>query len=75
MLQEASVDLSVDSEVWSLREFYAQFSELYLWLNSVQETIYGKEENITDKALRAVSSILLIHVNDVSRSKILICTS
>lgn len=41
---------------WSLKEFNAQFSELYSWLNSVQEAIYGKEENITDKALRAVGS-------------------
>ncbi|KAJ3639633.1 hypothetical protein Zmor_002979 [Zophobas morio] len=51
--QEANCDLSVDTGTWSLKEFYAQFSELYLWLNSVQETIYGKEENIVDKALRA----------------------
>ncbi|XP_064215458.1 klarsicht protein [Tribolium castaneum] len=51
--QEANSDLCMDTGTWSLKEFYAQFSELYLWLNSVQETIYGKEENIRDKALRA----------------------
>ncbi|XP_050314651.1 klarsicht protein [Anthonomus grandis grandis] len=51
--QEVNGDLASHTGTWTLREFYAQFSELYSWLNSVQETIYGKEENITDKALRA----------------------
>lgn len=50
--QELNGDLSIHTGTWTLKEFYAQFSELYSWLNSVQETIYGKEENITDKALR-----------------------
>lgn len=53
-LQEVDGDLSINTGTWTLKEFYAQFSDLYSWLNSVQETIYGKEENITDKALRAV---------------------
>lgn len=54
--QEANGELIEGSgSVWSLKEFNAQFSELYSWLNSVQEAVYGKEENITDKALRAVS--------------------
>lgn len=54
-------DLTRHTGTWTLKEFYSQFSELYSWLNSVQETIYGKEENITDKALRAVSiQIILI---------------
>ncbi|XP_030748670.1 uncharacterized protein LOC115876834 [Sitophilus oryzae] len=51
--QEVNGDLSINTGTWTLKEFYSQFSELYSWLNSVQETIYGKEENITDKALRA----------------------
>ncbi|CAG9759325.1 unnamed protein product [Ceutorhynchus assimilis] len=51
--QELNGDLSINTGTWTLKEFYAQFSELYSWLNTVQETIYGKEENITDKALRA----------------------
>ncbi|XP_066158030.1 klarsicht protein isoform X1 [Euwallacea fornicatus] len=51
--QEVNGDLSIHTGTWTLKEFYSQFSELYSWLNSVQETIYGKEENITDKALRA----------------------
>lgn len=54
-LQEANGELSLDSPTWSLKEFFAQFSELYSWLNSIQEDIYGNEENTTDKALRAVS--------------------
>lgn len=55
--QEANGELKVGTtSTWSLKEFYSQFSELYSWLNSVQEAIYGKEENITDKALRAVSA-------------------
>lgn len=53
--QEANGDLTIEATcTWSLNEFYSQFSELYSWLNSVQEAIYGREENITDKALRAV---------------------
>lgn len=51
--QEVDGDLTRHTGTWTLKEFYSQFSELYSWLNSVQETIYGKEENITDKALRA----------------------
>lgn len=61
LLQEVDGDLTRHTGTWTLKEFYSQFSELYSWLNSVQETIYGKEENITDKALRAVSiQIMLI---------------
>ncbi|KAJ8926943.1 hypothetical protein NQ314_020795 [Rhamnusium bicolor] len=57
--QEVDGDLTRHTGTWTLKEFYSQFSELYSWLNSVQETIYGKEENITDKALRAVASQLV----------------
>lgn len=57
--QEANGDLiGGTGSMWSLKEFNAQFSELYSWLNSVQEAVYGKEENITDKALRAVGGRL-----------------
>ncbi|VEN62906.1 unnamed protein product, partial [Callosobruchus maculatus] len=51
--QEVNGDLSHQTGTWTLHGFNSHFSELYSWLNSVQETIYGKEENITDKALRA----------------------
>lgn len=51
--QEANGELSLDARTWSSKEFYSQFSELYSWLNSIQEGIYGNETNITDKALRA----------------------
>lgn len=54
-LQEANGELSLDTRTWSLKELFAQFSELYSWLNSIQEDIYGNETNTTDKALRAVS--------------------
>ncbi|CAH1969128.1 unnamed protein product [Acanthoscelides obtectus] len=50
---EVNGDLSRQTSTWTLHGFYSHFSELYSWLNSVQETIYGKQENITDKALRA----------------------
>ncbi|KAL1493485.1 hypothetical protein ABEB36_011526 [Hypothenemus hampei] len=51
--QEVNGDLTEPTGTWTLKEFYAQFSELYSWLNSVQETIYGKEKNIIYKAFRA----------------------
>jgi hypothetical protein len=61
MFQEASGELSWDegdvaaSYTWSFNEFLNQFSELYSWLNSIQEAVYGKEDNVTDRSLRVVS--------------------
>ena len=62
MFQEASGELSWDegdvaapSYTWSFNEFLTQFSELYSWLNSIQEAVYGKEESVIDRSLRAVS--------------------
>lgn len=58
--QEASGDLSEcnhtassDGE-WSFNQFTAHFLELYSWLNSIQEAVYGKEETVTDRGLRTV---------------------
>ncbi|KAG8322999.1 hypothetical protein J6590_012993 [Homalodisca vitripennis] len=39
---------------WSFEQFCTQFTELDLWLTSIQETIYSKEENVTDRNLRLV---------------------
>jgi hypothetical protein len=65
MFQEASGELSWDegdvaapSYTWSFSEFLKQFSELYSWLNSIQEAVYGKEESVIDRSLRAVSILL-----------------
>lgn len=65
MFQEASGELSWDegdvaepSYTWSFNEFLKQFSELYSWLNSIQEAVYGKEESVIDRSLRAVSILL-----------------
>jgi hypothetical protein len=62
IFQEASGDLSWDegdvaaaSYTWSFSEFLSQFSELYSWLTSIQESLYGKEENVTDRSVRVVS--------------------
>jgi hypothetical protein len=62
MFQEANGELSWDegdvaatAYTWSFKEFLKQFSELYSWLNSIQEAVYGKEESVTDRSLRAVS--------------------
>jgi hypothetical protein len=62
MFQEANGELSWDegdvaatSYAWSFNEFLNQFSELYSWLSSIQEAVYGKEENVTDRSLRVVS--------------------
>ncbi|XP_054272374.1 uncharacterized protein LOC128992693 isoform X2 [Macrosteles quadrilineatus] len=40
------------SHDWSFDQFCAQFTELDQWLTSIQETIYNKEENVTDRNLR-----------------------
>lgn len=40
--------------MWSLKEFDIQFSELYSWLNSVQEALSGKDIN-NEEALRNVN--------------------
>ncbi|KAK5639335.1 hypothetical protein RI129_011827 [Pyrocoelia pectoralis] len=50
--QEANGELSMDSRMWSLKKFYIQFSELYSWLNSVQETFCGKELDGNEESLR-----------------------
>ncbi|KAF5287453.1 hypothetical protein FQA39_LY15909 [Lamprigera yunnana] len=50
--QEANGELSMDSRMWSLKKFYVQFSELYSWLNSVQETFCGKEIDDNEESLR-----------------------
>lgn len=50
-----------ESQTWSFEEFCSQFSDLYSWLNSIQEAKYGTEENIMDKALRTVSDSLLVN--------------
>ncbi|XP_021925728.1 uncharacterized protein LOC110832755 isoform X2 [Zootermopsis nevadensis] len=64
--KEASGELSWDekdvtaaSYTWSFSEFLKQFSELYSWLNSIQEAVYGKEENVIDRSLR------VSHVEDM----------
>lgn len=58
MFQEAGRDLhyggSSPSHDWSFEQFCSQFTELDLWLTSIQETIYSKEENVTDRNLRLV---------------------
>jgi hypothetical protein len=66
IFQEASGELSWDegdvaetSYTWSFNEFLNQFSELYSWLNSIQEAVYGKEENVIDRSLRVVSVFYL----------------
>uniref|UniRef100_A0A1B6EWZ8 KASH domain-containing protein n=2 Tax=Cuerna arida TaxID=1464854 RepID=A0A1B6EWZ8_9HEMI len=46
---------------WSFEQFCTQFTELDLWLTSIQETIYSKEENVTDRNLR------LSHVEEMHR--------
>jgi hypothetical protein len=65
MFQEASGELSWDegdvaapSYTWSFSEFLNQFSELYSLLNSIQEAVYGKEEGVIDRSLRAVSILV-----------------
>lgn len=82
IFQEASGELSWDEEdvaetsyTWSFNEFLNQFSELYSWLSSVQEAVYGKEGNVTDRSLRVVSVIylFLIYLTAVSFSKITHC--
>ncbi|XP_034253695.1 uncharacterized protein LOC117652712 [Thrips palmi] len=56
--KEASGDLSVYNHAassdgdWSFNQFTAHFLELYSWLNSIQEAVYGKEETVTDRGLR-----------------------
>ncbi|XP_052119593.1 uncharacterized protein LOC127748782 isoform X2 [Frankliniella occidentalis] len=60
--KEASGDLSVYTsgssrgssrdEDWSFAQLSAHFLELYSWLNSIQEAVYGKEETVADRALR-----------------------
>ncbi|XP_067013332.2 klarsicht protein [Anabrus simplex] len=58
--KEASGELSWDEDdvphkyIWSYKEFTIQFSELYSWLNSIQEAIYGKEENDVDHSERLI---------------------
>jgi len=52
---------SSPSHDWSFEQFCAQFTELDQWLTSIQETIYGKEENVTDRNLR------LSHVEEMHR--------
>ncbi|XP_011503753.1 PREDICTED: uncharacterized protein LOC105366864 [Ceratosolen solmsi marchali] len=37
---------------WGLKEVSSQFSELYSWLQVLQELIYSKEENLLNKSLR-----------------------
>jgi hypothetical protein len=66
IFQEANGELSWDegdvaetSYTWSFNEFLNQFSELYSWLSSIQEAVYGKEENVIDRSLRVVSVICL----------------
>ncbi|CAG2064220.1 unnamed protein product, partial [Timema podura] len=56
-LKEANGELSWDEQdvsqrPWTFNEFVSQFSELYSWLNNIQEAVYGKEENVTDRNLR-----------------------
>ncbi|KAK4871667.1 hypothetical protein RN001_015791 [Aquatica leii] len=50
--QEANGELTMDSCMWSLKKFYIQFSELYSWLNSVQETFSGKEVDDNGESLK-----------------------
>ncbi|XP_031347043.1 uncharacterized protein LOC116173581 isoform X1 [Photinus pyralis] len=50
--QEANGELTMDSRMWSLKKFYIQFSDLYSWLNSVQETLCGKENGSNGESLR-----------------------
>ncbi|KAK6636702.1 hypothetical protein RUM43_010364 [Polyplax serrata] len=41
--------------VWSHSEFMDHFAQLYSWLKGIQDLVYGKQENVTDWKLRAVS--------------------
>ncbi|XP_049805441.1 klarsicht protein [Schistocerca nitens] len=56
--KEASGELSWDDQdvapalTWSFNEFINQFSEIYSWLNSIQEAVYGKEDSVMDQNLR-----------------------
>nr|CAD7431740.1 unnamed protein product [Timema monikensis] len=64
--KEANGELSWDEQdvsqrPWTFNEFLSQFSELYSWLNNIQETVYGKEENVTDRNLR------LSHMEEIQR--------
>ncbi|XP_017775038.1 PREDICTED: uncharacterized protein LOC108561554 [Nicrophorus vespilloides] len=58
--QDANCELSSDTNIWSIKELDAHFSELYSWLNSIQEKIYGHEDNVTDKTLRAICKTKLL---------------
>lgn len=60
--KEANGELSWDDEdmaanyTWTLNELIDQFSELYSWLNSIQEAVYGKGGIVVDKNFKTVSN-------------------
>ncbi|XP_025835588.1 uncharacterized protein LOC108733798 isoform X2 [Agrilus planipennis] len=62
--QEANGELNLD-KTWSLIEFYTKFSELYSWLNSVQEAIFSKELSEIDKELKAHYSDEVVQKNSL----------
>ncbi|KAK9889456.1 hypothetical protein WA026_004727 [Henosepilachna vigintioctopunctata] len=62
--QEVKHDIALDrnEREQTLDDFIAEYSKLYTLVDSVQEMIYGKEENITDKAIRLqCQSLVLEH--------------
>ncbi|KAL3289942.1 hypothetical protein HHI36_023325, partial [Cryptolaemus montrouzieri] len=62
--QEVKSDIALDrkEKERTLDDFIAEYSKLYSLIDNVQEMIYGKEENITDKAIRLqCQSLVLEH--------------
>lgn len=61
MLQEARRDLqygSSPSHDWNYQQFCEQFLEILTWLQSIQENIYSKQENVIDRNLRLVCYVV-----------------
>lgn len=54
-LEKTSGSAPVAPPVWSHSEFMDHFAQLYSWLKGIQDVVYGKQENVTDWKLRAVS--------------------
>ncbi|XP_044765363.1 uncharacterized protein LOC123321698 isoform X2 [Coccinella septempunctata] len=62
--QEVKTDIALDRKEResTLDDFIVEYSKLYSLIDSVQEMIYGKEESITDKAIRLqCQSLVLEH--------------
>ncbi|XP_045482564.1 uncharacterized protein LOC123686458 [Harmonia axyridis] len=62
--QEVKSDIAIERKERerTLDDFIVEYSKLYSLIDSVQEMIYGKEESITDKAIRLqCQSLVLEH--------------